>query len=128
MRYLMKIVGFGSSLRTGTGSDPGGIGRLQARNYPLLFWRVRISDDLPRLRDARRLIRNYQKATKDSSGTLDLMLHYMETGTEFTNSYGDIKRAVLQQLESVLVDFARVFSSRLILNKLTFSSISGWLL
>jgi hypothetical protein len=87
-----------------------------------------ISDDLPRLRDARRLIRNYQKATKDSSGTLDLMLHYVETGTEFTNTYGDINEPFYNRLESVLVDFCEGFSSLLILNKLTFSSINGWLL
>src|SRR5512147_375445 len=49
-----------------------------------------ISNDLPRLRDARRLIRDYRKATKDAVGTLDLMLHYVEVGTEFTNTYGDI--------------------------------------
>ena len=71
-----------------------------------------ISDDLPRLRDARRLIRNFQKATKDSSGALDLMLHYVETGTEFTNTYGDINEPFYNSLESVLVDFCEgIFKS-----------------
>jgi hypothetical protein len=71
-----------------------------------------ISDDLPRLRDARRLIRKYQKATKDSSGTLDLMLHYVETGTEFTNTYGDINEPFYNSLESVLVEFCEgIFKS-----------------
>jgi hypothetical protein len=71
-----------------------------------------ISDDLPRLRDARRLIRNYHKATKDSSGALDLMLHYVETGTEFTNTYGDINEPFYNSLESVLVDFCEgIFKS-----------------
>jgi hypothetical protein len=71
-----------------------------------------ISDDLPRLRDARRLIRNYQLATKDSSGALDLLLHYVETGTEFTNTYGDINEPFYNSLESVLVDFCEgIFKS-----------------
>jgi hypothetical protein len=64
-----------------------------------------ISDDLPRLRDARRLIRDYRKATKDTVGTLDLMLHYVETGTEFTNTYGDTNEPFYTSLESVLNDF-----------------------
>ena len=71
-----------------------------------------ISDDLPRLRDARRLIRDYRKATQDISGTLDLMLHYVETGTEFTNTYGDINEPFYNSLESVLVDFCEgIFKS-----------------
>jgi len=63
------------------------------------FGKRGISDDLPRLRDARRLIREYQKATSDISGTLDLMLHYVETGTEFTNTYGDINEPFYNSLE-----------------------------
>ena len=71
-----------------------------------------ISDDLPKLRDARRLIRDYWKATKDSSGTLDLMLHYVETSTEFTNTYGDINERFYNRLESVLNDFCEgIFKS-----------------
>ena len=69
------------------------------------FGKRGISDDLPRLRDARRLIREYQKATSDISGTLDLMLHYVETGTEFTNTYGDINEPFYNSLVSVLQDF-----------------------
>lgn len=64
-----------------------------------------INDGLPRLRDARRLIRDYRKATKNIGGTLDLMLHYVETGTEFTNTYGDINASFYSSLESVLVNF-----------------------
>jgi hypothetical protein len=71
-----------------------------------------ISDDLPKLRVARRLIRDYRKATQDTVGTLDLMLHYVETGTEFTNTYGDINEPFYNSLESVLVDFCEgIFKS-----------------
>lgn len=76
------------------------------------FGKRRISDDLPRLRDARRLIRDYRKATKDIVNTLDLRLHYVETGTEFTNTYGDIDERFYNSLESMLVEFCEgVFSS-----------------
>lgn len=64
-----------------------------------------IGEDLPKLRDARRLIRDYRKARKDTVGALDLMLHYVETGTEFTNTYGDINEPFYNSLESVLSDF-----------------------
>jgi hypothetical protein len=64
-----------------------------------------ISGDLPRLWDARRLIRDYRKATKDTVGMLDLILHYVETGTEFTNTYSDINEPFYNSLEFVLVEF-----------------------
>lgn len=59
----------------------------------------------PRLGDARKLIRDYRKATQDSLGSLDLMLHYVETGTRFTNSYGDIDEPFYNSLISVLNGF-----------------------
>jgi hypothetical protein len=71
-----------------------------------------ISDDLPRLRNARQLIRDYRKATQDIVGTLDLMLHYVETGTEFTNTYGDINEPFYNSLESMLNEFCEgIFKS-----------------
>ncbi len=69
------------------------------------FGKRALSDDLPRLRDARRLIQSYRKATKDNLGTLDLMLHYVETGTEFTNTYGDIDEPFYNSLVSMLTEF-----------------------
>ena len=44
------------------------------------FGEREISDDSPRLRDARRLIRNYQKATKDSFGALDQPARFPQPG------------------------------------------------
>jgi hypothetical protein len=54
------------------------------------------------LRSARRTIRDYRKATSDLAGTADLMLTYVESGTEFTNQFGDINEAFYNSLESVL--------------------------
>jgi hypothetical protein len=40
------------------------------------------------------------------------MLHYVETGTEFTNTYGDINEPFYNSLESVLNDFCEaIFKS-----------------
>jgi hypothetical protein len=33
------------------------------------------------------------------------MLHYVEIGTEFANTYGDINESFYNSLESILVDF-----------------------
>ena len=54
------------------------------------------------LRSARRTIRDYQQATSDLAGTVDLMLTYVESGTEFTNQFGDINESFYNSLESVL--------------------------
>lgn len=43
-----------------------------------------------RLSEARNAIANFKKITGDQLRTLDLMLFYVEVGTEFTNTYGDI--------------------------------------
>ena len=54
------------------------------------------------LRAARRTIRDYRKATSDLAGTVDLMLTYVESGTEFTDQFGDINESFYNSLESVL--------------------------
>jgi hypothetical protein len=54
------------------------------------------------LRAARRTIRDYRKATSDLGGTVDLMLTYVESGTDFTNQFGDINESFYNSLESVL--------------------------
>lgn len=58
------------------------------------------------LREARRSIREYQKSTADLAGTIDLLLSYVEAGTQFTNSFGDIDEGFYNSLESALSDLA----------------------
>lgn len=43
-----------------------------------------------RLKEAQNSITNFKKMTNDLNRTVDLMLYYVEIGTEFTNTYGDI--------------------------------------
>ena len=58
------------------------------------------------LREARRSIREYQKTTSDLAGTIDLLLSYVEAGTRFTNSFGDINESFYMSLESALGEMA----------------------
>ena len=43
-----------------------------------------------RLSEAKNAISKFKKLSSDELKTLDLMLYYVEVGTEFTNTYGDI--------------------------------------
>jgi hypothetical protein len=59
-----------------------------------------------KLAEARKAIRDYRKATGNIAGTLDLMLTYVENGTEFTREFGDINEAYYNSLESVMDEMA----------------------
>jgi hypothetical protein len=65
-----------------------------------------------KLAEARNAIRDYRKATGDLAGAIDLMLTYVENGTEFTREFGDINESFYNSLESVLNEMAQ-----LLLNK-----------
>jgi len=54
-----------------------------------------------RLAKAKKAISEYKKLTGDTVGTLDLMLCYVENGTAFTNTYGDIDERFYASMESV---------------------------
>ena len=58
------------------------------------------------LAEARRAIREYSKATNNIPGTIELMLTYVECGTEFTLEYGDIDSGFYSSLSSVLQEMA----------------------
>ena len=62
--------------------------------------------DMPRFRDAKKVISEYKKATKDLAGTLDLMLTYVERGHAFTNDFGDIDMPFYDALINMLARFA----------------------
>ncbi len=61
-----------------------------------------------KLTEARRAIRDYRKATDNLAGTIDLMLTYVENGTEFTHQFGDINESFYNSLESVLNEMAQL--------------------
>lgn len=61
-----------------------------------------------KLGEARKAIRDYGKATGNLEGTIDLMLAYVENGTDFTREFGDIDEAFYDSLESMLNDVAEL--------------------
>jgi hypothetical protein len=56
---------------------------------------------------AKKLISEYKKISANQQYILDLMLYYVECGTEFTNSYGDIDMAFYNSLLSVFDSFVK---------------------
>ncbi|MFZ5912380.1 MAG: hypothetical protein ACOYYU_20435 [Chloroflexota bacterium] len=62
--------------------------------------------DMPRFREAKKVISEYRKSTKDLAGTLDLMLTYVERGHDFTNDFGDIDMPFYDALINMLERFA----------------------
>ncbi len=57
-----------------------------------------------RLGDARKAIRAYRKATSDLAGTAELMLVYVESGTDCAQNYGMDYESFYTSLESMLND------------------------
>ncbi len=49
----------------------------------------------------KKAISDYFKATKDTAGQLELMVHYLETGNQFTVDFGDIDEQFYSSLESM---------------------------
>ena len=55
-----------------------------------------------KLSEGRKAIREYQVATDDPVGSLELMMTFVETGTQFTSEFGDIDEPFYNSLSSVL--------------------------
>jgi hypothetical protein len=54
-----------------------------------------------RLSEAKNAISKFNKLSSDDLKTLDLMLYYVEIGTEFTNTYGDIDEKFYNSMVSM---------------------------
>jgi hypothetical protein len=72
----------------------------------LIYKPTRSFPPSPRFRDARKVISEYKKSTRDLPGTLDLMLTYVERGHAFTNDFGDIDEPFYEALCNMLGKFA----------------------
>jgi len=59
-----------------------------------------------KLGEARKAIRDYRKATSNLSGTVELLMTYVENGASFTHEYGDIDERFYSSVESVLDELA----------------------
>lgn len=63
------------------------------------------------LKDVRAAIRDYQRATSDPAGTLELMLAHVETGTEFTCEFGGIDEGFYDSLCTTLDEMQKLLTS-----------------
>lgn len=63
------------------------------------------------LREAKRAISEYSKATSDTRGKLELMLTYIESGVNFIQSYGDGPESLYDSMLSLLQDAVKIFQS-----------------
>ena len=54
-----------------------------------------------RLSAGRKAISEYRKATKDTIGSIELMVHYLECGNQFTVNFGDIDEQFYSSLASM---------------------------
>ena len=57
------------------------------------------------LKNARTVISDYKKVSKNKENIAELMLYYVECGVEFTNMYGDIDEAFYYSIASMFSDF-----------------------
>jgi hypothetical protein len=64
-----------------------------------------------KLSEGRKAIREYQAATDDPAGSLELMLTFVETGTQFTSEFGDIDEPFYNSLSSVLYEMDQILKS-----------------
>jgi hypothetical protein len=64
-----------------------------------------------KLSEGRKAIREYQSATDDPAGSLELMITFVETGTQFTSEFGDIDEAFYNNLSSVLHEMDQILKS-----------------
>jgi hypothetical protein len=59
-----------------------------------------------KLGEARKAIRDYRKATGNLPGTVELLMTYVENGTQFTHEFGDIDERFYGSMESALDELA----------------------
>ena len=60
------------------------------------------------LREAKQVLSRYKKATHDRIGLIDLMIYYVECGTDFLDEYGDMYESYYASLESVFNDILKL--------------------
>jgi hypothetical protein len=60
------------------------------------------------LRDARKVLSDYKKATSDTLGLVDLMIYYLECGTNVLCQFGDMYSQYYRSLESVMESVIKI--------------------
>jgi len=68
-------------------------------------------DSKARLSVARKAVKDYKKVSCSDSGYAEIMLHYVETGIEFTNTYGGIDAPFYSSMANMYFDAADFIKS-----------------
>ncbi len=81
----------------------------------LEFYKNRVKDAFfgkaaPSLKLARNALNDYKKVSGDQENSIDLMVFYVESGTELTLKYGDMWGAFYTSLENVYVDVLKTLA------------------
>lgn len=88
-------------------ADGGYLEGCRKKVETLIYDRTRVTPKMPAFREAKQVISGYRKSTGDASGTLDLMLTYVERGHAFTHNFGDMNQAFYNALGNMLTRFAK---------------------
>ena len=62
------------------------------------------------LKNARTVISDFRKASRNKESIAELMLFYVECGIEFTNMHGDVDEAFYSNIASMFSDFVDVLN------------------
>jgi hypothetical protein len=62
------------------------------------------NDARPNLKEARKLISNFKKISKDEKHIIELMIFYVETGTRLGEKYGDLYEAFYTSMENMFYE------------------------
>jgi len=66
----------------------------------------------PKMSVCRKVISDYRKARGDLNGIVELMITMLETGTQFTNTYGDIHEPFYNSLLTMLGELCKVLRTK----------------
>jgi len=97
--------------RSKTGEDDSQALEKYRRKIVEQFFPAR-GDGKLKLGEARKSIRDYRKATGNLPGTVELLMTYVENGTEFTQEHEDIDERFYNSIESALTELANLFYSK----------------
>lgn len=63
------------------------------------------------LKNARKVISDFKKVSRNQENVAELMLTYVECGVEFTNVYGDMDETFYYSIESMFMDYVKLINS-----------------
>ncbi|MBQ7865864.1 MAG: hypothetical protein IJ350_05780 [Clostridia bacterium] len=62
------------------------------------------------MKNARKVISDFKKVSRNQENVAELMLCYVECGVEFTNVYGDVDEAFYHSIETMFMDYVKLLN------------------